>query len=274
MDETVMSRLTDVTFVIPVRVDSPERARNLDIMIDFFIRHFYSNILVLEADSHQRYFPKTDNCRVQYFFEEDRHSVFQRTLYLNHLYRKVDTPITACWDTDFLITPQQIINTVAQIRNGNAVMGIVYDGHAYQISNELVGLYQETQDFDVLFQKAGELKTMYGDLSVGGAFIFDTKKYLQAGGENEFFLGWGPEDIERVKRMEILYSQPVYRAKGCAFHLWHPRYINSGYADMQYEINGKKEYLKVCEMTADELQDYIKSWRWLKSLHTHEVDKL
>ena len=28
--------------------------------------------------------------------------------------------------------------------------------------------------------------------------------YLRAGGENEAFYGWGPEDAERVKRLEIL----------------------------------------------------------------------
>jgi hypothetical protein len=146
-------------------------------------------------------------------------------------------------------------------------MGLAYNGHACQTSAELANLYRETQNPAVLLRQAGALKPMYGDLSVGGAFIFDTEKYLQAGGENEFFLGWGPEDIERVKRMEILYSQPVYRDRGCAFHLWHPRYINSRYADRQYELNGKKEYLKICRMQADELRNYIQSWPWLESLH-------
>ena len=272
MEATVMSRLSDVTFVIPVRIDSPERARNLDVLIDFFIRNFDSDILVLEADNHQHYSVKNNTNRIRYFFEEDQCPVFQHTLYLNHLYRKVNTPIVAGWDTDILVAPKQIVDTVEQVRNGSTVMGLAYNGYAYQTSTELVDIYQETRDLDDLIKKAGELKTMYGDLSVGGAFIFDTEKYIQAGGENEFFLGWGPEDMERVKRMEILYSQPVYRAKGCAFHLWHPRYINSRYADKQYEINGKKEYLKVCGMTRIELQSYIQSWPWLKYFHNIRSD--
>ena len=107
---------------------------------------------------------------------------------------------------------------------------------------------------------------MYGNLSTGGGFIVDTKKYLQAGGENEFFLGWGPEDYERVNRMEILYSQPIYRAKGGMYHLWHPRSLNSWYANEQYEINGKKELLKVCGMNGDELRSYIDTWPWLENL--------
>ena len=271
MDATALDRLTDVTFVIPVRIDSPERSRNMDILVDFFIRHFDSTVLVLEADSHQRYVTKNNNSRIRYFFEEDRHPIFQRTLYLNHLYREVNTSMTAGWDADILVTPEQIVNTVKQIRTGNATMGLAYDGHAYQTPPELINLYNETQNLEVLIQKTEKFKPMNADLSVGGAFIFNTEKYLQAGGENEFFLGWGPEDIERVKRIEILYSQPVYRAKGCAFHMWHPRFINSGYADRQYEINGKKEYLKICAMTADELRKYIQSWPWLGNLHSKNI---
>jgi predicted glycosyltransferase involved in capsule biosynthesis len=265
-----MKKLPNVTFVIPVRIDSPERSRNLDVLIDFFIRNFDSNILIMEADSCQRYFVKNDNRRVQYFFEEDHRPVFQHTLYLNRLYRKVDTPIIAGWDTDIWVSPNQITNTVEQICSGNAVMGLPYDGHVYKTTDELANLYRETLNSDVLIQNSSDLKLMYGDLSVGGCFIVDTEKYLRAGGENEFFLGWGPEDFERVKRMEILYPQSIYRSVGCMFHLCHPRFLNSWYANQEYEINGKKEFLKVCGMDETELCDYIKTWPWLDGLQKHK----
>ena len=261
-----MNQLSDVTFVIPIRVDSPERTRNLDVLVDFIFRHFDSIILILEADNRQRYFVKKEHRRIRYFFEEDPHPVFHRTLFLNHLYCKADTPIMAVWDTDVLVTPKQIVDTVKQIRSGNAVMGLPYDGHMYQTTVELAELYRETQNFDILIQHTDNLRIMYGDLSVGGAFIVDTEKYLQAGGENEFFLGWGSEDSERVKRIEILYSLPVYRTMGGLFHLWHPRYLNSWYIDRQSEINGKKEFLTVCGMCRNELRDYIKTWPWLEGL--------
>ena len=265
MEATVMSRLSDVTFVIPLRIDSPERARNLDLLVEFLVRNFDSAILVMEADDQQRYVVKNDNHRIRYFFEEDNNPVFHRTRWLNRLYRKADTPVIAGWDTDILAPPGQIVETAIQVRNGQAAMGFPYNGHMYQTGAGLTLLYQETQNLDVFIRKTGELKPMYGDLSVGGAFIVDREKYLRAGGENEFFAGWGPEDVERVKRMEILYDQPVYRVMGGVFHLWHPRYINSRYADQQYEINGKKELLKICGMTADELQNYIQSWPWLEN---------
>ena len=53
-----MDRLSDVSFVIPVRIDSQERSRNLDLVIDFITRYFDSQIMVLEADKERRYLPK------------------------------------------------------------------------------------------------------------------------------------------------------------------------------------------------------------------------
>ena len=266
MDGTDINRLTDVTFVIPVRIDSPERSRNLDVLIDFIMRQFDSYILVMEADSEQRYFVKNKHPRIHHFFEKDPHPIFQHTRCMNLLYPKVDTPMIAGWDVDAFVLPNQIIHTVEQVRSGNAVMGIAYDGHMYQTTAELAQLYQETENLDILIEKVDELYPMYGNFSTGGAFIVDTKKYLQAGGENEYFLGWGCEDFERVKRMEILYPQPIFFAKGGLFHLWHPRGLNSWYADRQYERNGKKEFLKVCGMKEDELRNYIKTWPWLEGL--------
>ena len=57
----------------------------------------------------------------------------------------------------------------------------------YDTTQKLAQDYRETQNLD-MFRKVGKLWSMYGDLSTGGAFIVDTEKYLQAGGENENFL--------------------------------------------------------------------------------------
>ena len=98
--------------------------------------------------------------------------------------------------------------------------------------------------------------------SVGGAFFVDRDIYLRAGGENEYFYGWGCEDLERVKRMEIL-GLPVCRAEGPLFHLYHPRKENSWYGSRELELQNRQEFLKVCGMTREELQAYIRTWKWV-----------
>ena len=94
--------------------------------------------------------------------------------------------------------------------------------------------------------------------SVGGAFLVSRKVHLQSGGENEHFYGWGPEDAERVKRMEIL-GLPVYRASGPLFHLYHPRKENSWYGSADIELENRQEFLNVCSMTRSDLQKYIQT---------------
>ena len=43
--------LSDVTFLIPTRLDSIDRLVNLKATIEFILEHFDTNIYILEADS-------------------------------------------------------------------------------------------------------------------------------------------------------------------------------------------------------------------------------
>ena len=251
--------MIDVSFVIPVKIDTPERSRNLDLVIALFLNHFDSPIFVLEADEQRRYFPKILNKLLQYQFVEDNQQGFYHTKYLNRLYRQVDTSIIAIWDTDIIVEPSQIIETSSQIRQGNAVLGLPYDGTAYNLTKQVTESYQQTMQLSVLEKQKSHLRLMNGRIAVGGGVLVDRVKYLQAGGENEYFTDWGPEDLERVKRIEILYHKPIYRYEGYLFHLWHPRH-NSQYNDPQKEILFKQEYLRICGMTQKELKAYVAGW--------------
>ena len=42
--------LQDVTFIIPVRIDSEDRLENLHVVTRYLVKHFHSHILVIEAD--------------------------------------------------------------------------------------------------------------------------------------------------------------------------------------------------------------------------------
>jgi len=256
-----MDSLTDVSFVFPTSIDSPERSRNLDMTIASIMRHFDSPVSVLEAGKDRHYFPQTKSQQLQYQFVEDHQRGFNHTRYLNRLYETVTTPIMVLMDADAIVPPNQLIETVEQIRQGTAVMGLPYDGSAYFVTEELANAYQQTQELGVLENAKKYLRLMNGRIAVGIAIVVDTEKYLRAGGENEFFTDWGPEDLERLKRMEIIYQKPVYRYPGYVFHLWHPR-NNSQYHDPQQEIAFKQEYLKICGMTQKELINHVESWPW------------
>jgi predicted glycosyltransferase involved in capsule biosynthesis len=73
-----------------------------------------------------------------------------------------------------------------------------------------------------------------------------TSSNLKSSGENENFRGWGPEDVERVKRMEIL-NYKVHFADGPMFHLWHPKGKTSWYIDKSAEIQNRREFIETCK---------------------------
>lgn len=255
--------LINTTFVIPVRIDNTERERNLDVLLDYLNRIADTSVIILEADDAPHYKLRHTYTNVTYLFVADTDPVFHRTRYLNQLIECATTPVVGVWDTDVIVPAGQIEKAVLEISEGRAVMAFPYDGNFYNVNSVKSERFRNELDINTL-KLSINAHTCMGSHSVGGAFLVNKALYMQAGGENEHFYGWGPEDVERVKRMEIL-ELPVYRADGPLFHLHHPRGINSNYASSKLEIKNRKELFTVCEMLGDELKEYIRTWSWVKS---------
>lgn len=262
-------RSSETTFVIPIRVDSEERERNLDILLESLAFMEKVHILVAEGDDKRRYYLKKDYPNVKYYFYEDPDPVFYRTKYLNRLLEMAETEIVGIWDTDVVIPERQIREAIEAVHNGGIVMSFPFDGRFCMLSPEWTDIYLNSRTISSLEEAVQTWSMPYGEYSVGGAFLVNRKIYLECGGENENFYGWGPEDAERVKRMEIL-GMPVFRSEGPLFHLFHPRNPNSGFATKELEYRNRKEYLKVCSMTKSELFQYIQTWPWKVSENTEE----
>lgn len=249
----------NVTFVIPVRIDSPERSENLDMVLRQLSHRERASVLILEADVKPLYNLKKEYSNVKYLFVEDHDPVFHRTKYLNWLLRKVETELVGIWDTDVILSDIQIDRALQDICEGKAVMSYPYDGRFYLCTPNESTIYRQEGSIDYLFKLEYSDNSNFVSNSVGGAFLVRKDLYLEAGGENEFFYGWGLEDQERIRRLFIL-GLPVTRADGPLFHLFHPRNENSRYKDYEAEGKSLHEFLKVCSMTSKNLRHYIQSW--------------
>lgn len=262
---TPMAIQGKVSFLIPLRIDSEERSQNLDVVLEKLCDIKEADIWILEADQKPRYQLKIISSRIHYLFVEDANPIFHRTRYLNRLLHKTDSDIVGIWDTDVIMPQNQIRTALEAIKEGKAVMAFPYDGFFCMLNSKLSNYYRNKPSISLLednFKKRSNLWCIY---SVGGAFLVNRKQYLQAGGENENFYGWGPEDVERVKRMEIL-DMPIYRATGVLYHLYHPRKENSYYSSNEnIEFQNRQEFLKICSMTKKELSEYIHTWVSTKS---------
>jgi hypothetical protein len=236
---------TDLRVLIPCRIDSPERKENTSCITRFLIKAGVGNISILESGIKQEYFPDPDLQFIHAQFNEDHDAAFPKTKLINFLLRNTRASIVAVWDTDVIVAAGQIHESCWAVKKGEAFMSIPYDGRVFVCDKELSDLFRTKPDIRLLEKAAPALPLMYGHLSTGGAFFVNRKDYLEFGGENEKFRGWGPEDIERVKRVEIS-GRKVHFAAGPMYHLWHPRGKTSRYADRDCEINNRQIFIKTC----------------------------
>jgi glycosyltransferase involved in cell wall biosynthesis len=238
--------LRDVTFVFPIRIESQERIENINSILSFITRYFNTNIRILESDNEQHYFDYEFYSNVNYIFIEDTDDIFQRTELRNRLISEANTPFVAVFDTDAIALPEQIINAVNILRGSEVVMSLPFDGRYYLCDAVLSKIFIKTQDINVLIKSQTDLRLMNGYHCVGGAFIVDKDRYLKAGGENEDIRGWGCEDQERIKRMEVL-NLVIHYSTGPLFHLWHPRGKNNYFSNQKIRQLNIIELLKTCK---------------------------
>lgn len=253
-------KIDDVTFLIPVRIDSLERLENLVAVVGFLDREFETQIKVLEASSYCNDFLSILlKDKAEIVFREDYDPVFHRTRYINQLVQISDTPIISVWDSDVIIDHSQIYESVRLIREGMADFVYPYANNFLDTSNIVRELYLKGKQVSTLKQFQNKMKRLYGPEPVGGAFLANRKSYISSGMENEKFYGWGREDGDRLIRWETTgYTHA--RVEGNLYHLTHPRGLNSTFHSKKqdnrkwHEIQSTKSLSKeeLCSMLSKE----------------------
>ncbi|MDE6159734.1 MAG: hypothetical protein K2F69_06575 [Bacteroidaceae bacterium] len=242
-----------LTIVIPVRIDSEERRKNLRAVL----RHLAGlgcRIIVLEADATSTLSGEIWPDGVEHLFVKDFSLVFHRTRYINVLLRMAETRIVAVWDADVLVGYAQIYEAVNNILAG-CTIAYPYNGQFVMLPEKMSANMRVKTDFEYLHQL--RLSSFLGRKQCGGAYLVHQQYYLQCGGENERFTGWGPEDAERMRRVKILGHKVMWTREGQLFHLYHPRKKNSAYQSKADGDRLRREFVRVCSMDRETLTNYI-----------------
>ena len=240
--------LTDTTFMIPLQYDHKDRIENINLNFRLLCMNFECEILIGENIS-DRFTHLTPN----YF--KFNYVGFHRTRILNHLASKSKTPIIVNWDADVFSAPLQIYQAVEMIRNGSDVV-YPYDGTFQKAPRKpCYSILEKTNDLASISKI--NCNTTPG--SFGGAVFFKKESYFEAGGENENFISWGPEDGERYIRFTKL-GYKVERVKGSIYHMEHYRGPNSSHKN-PYKAKNKREYELIASISKEELKEYINTWK-------------
>ena len=218
--------LTDLTFMILIRIDTIQRLENAKTVTDSILKYFDTNLYVLEIDSQNNgILQSLLNRKTRYQFIEDKDPVMYRTKYYNFMANNVNTEYLAIWDTDVVIDKNSICDAMKHLRE-EADVAYPYNGLFYEVPEVIKRFYFKHQDIRILKRHTGKMNKLYEPIMFGGAVIVNTKKYLQSGGENEEIYGWGNDDFTRHARFRA-NNYNIYRTKENLFHLCHPRGINS-----------------------------------------------
>ena len=120
--------LQDVTFLLPVQIDSKDRLINTYTILRYIDRYFKTNILLLEADNLSKIKIPYLNTNIKYIFIKDTNKIFHRTHYLNLMIKQCKTSIICICDVDIIIPPAQLLSAVSRIRNKEFQIAIPYSG--------------------------------------------------------------------------------------------------------------------------------------------------
>ena len=243
--------LMDVTFIIPAKNDSQDRIENINLTVKFIRANFDTNIIIGEQGTHD--FDNLNSDEYYWFSYPN----FHRTRMLNNMTMLANTPIVINWDADVFVNPEQIYEAVKMIRKGYDVV-YPYDGTFVHMSRYF---YDQLNDDIILFNSFSGIfpnMSFNGKISYGGAVVFDKKKYLSIGGENENFISHAPEDAERFYRIKTL-GLKWGRVSGNLYHMDH--YINSDSThNNEFKLINRSELNRVKSMDAEMLRKYIETW--------------
>lgn len=249
--------LSDVTFTIPVFIDHHHRIENLNLSVNMLLDDFNTNILVGEQGSLKASGLKG---RAEYVHFSNM-KFFHRTKMLNEMAKLATTPIVVNWDADVFIPPLQVWLAAEAIRAGHDMV-YPFDGRFARVPRPWYLQLKERRDVGIF--RDTEFKGKNGKplptTSVGGAIMFNRQSFLNAGGENEHMVSFGPEDWERNFRFKAL-GYIVTRIDGSLYHLDHWCGPNSSTRNPFFKRN-HDELDKLRAMSPEELENYVGSWPW------------
>ena len=126
----------DLTFIIPTRIESEDRLRNIISSVSYLLKHLDAKVIVKEVAPHHtfkhRALPEikkyADTSNLTCLFEETQQPLFCKSKVLNDLIVAADTKFVANYDADCILPLDEYYSAYGAIENNT--LDVVYP---YQI---------------------------------------------------------------------------------------------------------------------------------------------
>lgn len=258
--------LEDVTFIIPLKIESPDRERNVKLCLNYLTYFFDSNIIIALDKEDSNFFDYLKNFKLNnkiknkiscFVFQTGSTNSFHRTSLLNSMLKHVETPIVVNYDCDVVLPISSYIEATKLIKEEG--YDLVYPFGNKQDSQRRVEIGNLKDTFIQTGFSLEFLETLSFDWPAAYGFcqVFKTKSYKDGGGENEEFIAYGPEDVERFERWTRM-NQKVGRIDDLVYHFEHSRTPDSSPLNVYMKQN---EILleKIRKLDNKQFNEYIES---------------
>jgi hypothetical protein len=225
----------------------------------------------------------TDTKNLTYIFEENYEDHFHRTRLLNEMILQTETEVVVNYDSDIILPVSSYVQAKEMLDSKK--YDVIYPYRFGENGERKVVLNTKVEDendlngllnFPLIKEFISEFNTEVLDKSYGYAQninglgwaeygmvqFFNTKVYMDGYLENENFIAYAPEDVERHHRWNMLgYS--IGRIDNHAYHLEHKRTENSWFNNPFMEKNNQLwEYLK--NLSREQLVEYYENQDYVK----------
>lgn len=262
----------NLTFLIPTKLESHDRVRNLTTVLIYLLSKFDATVLVKECDYSPNFKSYVEPLLIQkfgtipknlfYFYEEQTADFFHKTKILNDLLEISKTEVVCNYDTDVLLPESSILNAYQMIFSGQSDVVYPYGCGVYQ---KAVTYSQETfnnflnSNLDVA---SLDTYSTINNSTIGWCQFIRRENYIRSFMMNENFQAWGPEDCEFYYRLNFLGNK-VDRINDYVYHLEHARSNDSWFSNPMWRENTElwywiRQQSKESFLNYYNNQDYVK----------------
>jgi hypothetical protein len=192
---------------------------------------------------------------------------FHRTKYLNEMLSRATTPIVINHDADVLLSTQTMSKAISILRNSE--IDVVYP-YGWGMNQLQIHDLDAEKNFPLILTgdasphlRSVGIGSLLWSSRYGHSIFFRTTSYQTMHGENENFVSWGAEDVERYVRA-LKFGMDIARLEDdFVFHLEHPRGHDSSSTNPSFRKN-EKLWEELQAYTTHELIDYYNNCDYYK----------
>jgi len=262
--------MKDLTFIIPTRIETEDRLRNIISSVSYLLRHLPAKVIVKEVAPQStfkfRAIPEikkyADISNLTHIYEQTSEPLFCKSKVLNDLIVAADTKFVANYDADCILPLTSYHQAYALLAGDKADVVYPYGCGIYQWKAEYdMQVYQEfisTLDYRIL-----DKRKSLSNSTIGWTQFVNRQKYIDSYMMNENFVSWGCEDDEFYFRMSTLGNR-IARVGDYVYHLEHSRTDNSWFSNPNFNNNWQLWHT-IKTFDRNQLIQYYKGQEYLKT---------